>query len=353
MANDGFGLGAQRRAVGGEELTQVKTELAAYLQALRSGQPTDELQPTCGLIILKEKIAANGDYNLSAERNRGKGKTSHKWPMVELRTVCEDIRTGPFGTLLHRSDYVDQGIPLVNPQDIVDGSIVTDKIKTVSSETRDRMRDFTLRERDIVIGRRGEMGRCAIVSAEMNGSLCGTGSCIIRLTAACDVHFVALQLRSQRVAAHLEQQSVGVTMKNLNHRILNALQIPLPPLEVQKEIVAEIAGYQKVINGARAVLDHYRPHIPIHPDWPMVELGEIIEDKPKNGYSGKPVARVTDVKVLTLSATTSGKLDLSKFKYLDEEIPQSAACRCRKGDIYLQRGKHRAGNYCLDSGTVQ
>ena len=52
------------------------------------------------------------------------------------------------------------------------------------------------------------------------------------------------------------------------------LQIPLPPLEVQKEIVAEIEGYQKVINGARAVLDHYRPHIPIHPDWPMVTLGE-------------------------------------------------------------------------------
>ena len=54
------------------------------------------------------------------------------------------------------------------------------------------------------------------------------------------------------------------------------LQIPLPPLEVQKEIVAEIEGYQKVINGARAVLDHYRPHIPIHPDWPMVELGEFL-----------------------------------------------------------------------------
>ena len=55
---------------------------------------------------------------------------------------------------------------------------------------------------------------------------------------------------------------------------LAQFQIPLPPLEVQKEIVAEIEGYQKVIDGARAVLDNYRPHIPIHPDWPMVELAE-------------------------------------------------------------------------------
>ena len=50
---------------------------------------------------------------------------------------------------------------------------------------------------------------------------------------------------------------------------LENIQIPLPPLDVQQEIVAEIEGYQKVINGARAVLDNYRPHIPIHPDWPM------------------------------------------------------------------------------------
>ena len=52
-------------------------------------------------------------------------------------------------------------------------------------------------------------------------------------------------------------------------------QIPLPPLEVQKEIVAEIEGYQKVIDGARAVVDNYRPHIPIDPAWPMVTFGDV------------------------------------------------------------------------------
>ena len=133
-------------------------------------------------------------------------------------------------------------------------------------------------------------------------------------------------------------RSAGANINNLSGGLLYRFQIPLPPLAVQQEIVAEIEGYQKVINGARAVLDHYRPHIPIHPDWPMVELSEVIESKPKNGYSGKPVDRVTDIKVLSLSATTSGTLDLSKSKYLDEEIPLNAPCRCRNGDIYLQRG---------------
>jgi type I restriction enzyme M protein len=65
-----------------------------------------------------------------------------------------------------------------------------------------------------------------------------------------------------------------VAQANLSSKWVADYQIPLPPLEVQKEIVAEIEGYQKVINGARAVIDNYRPHIPIHPDWPMVPLGE-------------------------------------------------------------------------------
>ena len=62
------------------------------------------------------------------------------------------------------------------------------------------------------------------------------------------------------------------------------IQIPLPPLEVQKEIVAEIEGYQKVIDGARAVLDNYRPHIPIHPDWPMVQLGDVCRIIDSDGH---------------------------------------------------------------------
>jgi type I restriction enzyme M protein len=67
VENDGFGLGAQRRAIEKNDLPQVRAELAAYLQALRSHQPIADLQPTCGLIVPKEKIAANGDYNLSGE----------------------------------------------------------------------------------------------------------------------------------------------------------------------------------------------------------------------------------------------------------------------------------------------
>jgi len=85
----------------------------------------------------------------------------------------------------------------------------------------------------------------------------------------------------------------GGGQPQFNGNALNQLQIPLPPLEVQKEIVAEIEGYQKVIDGARAVLDNYRPRIPIHPDWPLVELGEVLtlqrgDDLPKHQWEVGP-----------------------------------------------------------------
>jgi type I restriction enzyme M protein len=68
---------------------------------------------------------------------------------------------------------------------------------------------------------------------------------------------------------------VGGSLSRANPGAVAEIKIPVPPLEIQKEIVAELEGYQKVINGARAVLENYSPHIPIQPEWPTVELGEL------------------------------------------------------------------------------
>jgi type I restriction enzyme M protein len=313
----------------------VQTELAAYLGALRNGQPTDQLQPTCGLIVAKEQIAANGDYNLSGERYRERGGAPTTFPRVRLANVCESILTGPFGSSLHQSDYVLNGIPVINPQNIVDGVVVKDSSKTVSLDTRDRLKEFTLRENDIVIARRGEMGRCAIVTAEMNGWLCGTGCFVIRVRPAFDVRFVLLQLTSSKVKTRLEEQAVGVTLLNLNQGILSNLEIPLPPLDVQKEIVAEIEGYQKVINGARAVLDNYRPHVPIHPDWPMVRLADVCETITDGDHQPPPKAKEGVPFVTITNIDDDHELDFTKTFFVPETYYEnlSPSRKPRKGDI--------------------
>ena len=93
----------------------------------------------------------------------------------------------------------------------------------------------------------------------------------------------------------------------LNIPLLKSIQIPLPPLEVQREIVAEIEVYQKVIDGARTVFENYRPHVPIDPAWPVVDIGEIAAVESGFGfpldYQGKkdeaiPFLKVSDMNLV-------------------------------------------------------
>ena len=130
----------------------------------------------------------------------------------------------------------------------------------------------------------------------------------------------------------------GVGLVHITKGNLERIEIPLPPVDEQKRIVAELDGYRKIIEGARQIIANYKPTIQIDPKWPTVELRKVITEKPKNGYSGKPVDYPTATKVLSLSATTAGRLDPARFKYLDEEIGETSSARCRKGDILLQRG---------------
>jgi type I restriction enzyme M protein len=176
------------------------------------------------------------------------------WPIKTLRDACDAILTGPFGTALHESDYVADGIPVINPKNIVEGRISREGAKAVAAQTRDRLQEFTVRENDIVIGRRGEMGRCAVVTSDMNGWLCGTGCFVIRLNDQCDTRFAHLQISSPAVKGYLEAQAVGVTMMNLNQGILSSLQFPLPPIETQRAIVAEIEAEQTLVNANRELI---------------------------------------------------------------------------------------------------
>ena len=142
--------------------------------------------------------------------------------------------------MLHQSDYVAKGIPLVNPMNIVNEHILPSDKMMVSEETAERLKTYRLKKDDVVIGRRGEMGRCAVVTEVENGWLCGTGSFFLRLHTEIYRPFFIKVLRSEFSKSYLLDGSVGATMNNLNHRILSNSPFPLPPLSEQKRIVVEI-----------------------------------------------------------------------------------------------------------------
>lgn len=163
-----------------------------------------------------------------------------KWEMVKLGEVAEKIQIGPFGTQLHKSDYINGGIPLINPMHINNNKIQPDKSFSVSEEKYKELSNYYLQKGDVVLGRRGEMGRCAVVSEKEDGMLCGTGSLYIRGGDALFADYLCRLLSSQKIILYFENASSGTTMSNLNRGIIENCEIPFPPLPDQHRIVQEI-----------------------------------------------------------------------------------------------------------------
>ena len=150
------------------------------------------------------------------------------------------IFTGPFGSLLHKHDYVENGIPLVNPAHISPFGIEPDNRKTVSNETASRLANYIMRAGDIVIGRRGEMGRCALITDVEDGWLCGTGSFFIKPSNRCDAAYLVHLLRSEECKQQLEKIAGGAVMPNLSNTDLSNFVVELPSIDEQKRIVSQI-----------------------------------------------------------------------------------------------------------------
>jgi type I restriction enzyme S subunit len=163
------------------------------------------------------------------------------WQAARISEILVELQTGPFGSSLHQSDYQKGGIPVINPASIKNERLVPVESMAVGPKTLERLATFKLREGDIVMARRGEMGRCAFVTKQEHGWLCGTGSLILRLPKFVFPNFFVTLIGSPFVREYLGGSAVGATMQNLNQSILLNLVIGLPPLAEQHRIVAKVA----------------------------------------------------------------------------------------------------------------
>ena len=154
----------------------------------------------------------------------------HGYPKIPLSKLAE-IKIGPFGSLLHKEDYIANGHALVNPSHIVAGKISVDKELTVSDEKFRELSAYHLQVGDVVMGRRGEMGRCAVV--QTGGLLCGTGSILIRTKGEVTADYLQKIISFPSFKKGIEDMAVGQTMPNLNVPIVSKFQIIQPPIEVQ------------------------------------------------------------------------------------------------------------------------
>ena len=164
------------------------------------------------------------------------------WEWCRLAPLLHYLSTGPFGSALHKRDYVQGGIPLINPMHIdMEKAIITPSDNArISPETAERLSAYKLSIGDIVIARRGEMGRAAIITEKEQGWLCGTGSFFLHFSSLFFNDYFINFIHTPYSKKQLGGTAVGTTMCNLNHKILSDLLIPIPPLTEQKRIVSQI-----------------------------------------------------------------------------------------------------------------
>jgi type I restriction enzyme M protein len=341
VENDGFNLGAQRRPIEKNDLPQVAAEIADYLGRLRAHELVEELNPTLGLIVPKEKIAANGEYNLSGARYRVETIRNHTFPLVHLGN-SELFRVESGGT--PKSDveeFWNGGIQWATLIDLPATDFITElrsTKRTISESGLQKSSAKLIPVNSIIVSTRATIGRIAINRVPIATNQ-GFKNVIIKESDRAIPEYVALALT--KMVPTMNAWATGGTFKEISKSTFCELQIPLPPLEAQKEIVAEIEGYQKVIDGARAVLDNYRPHISINPDWPMVSLGDSCESI-MDGTHFSPTNTVSGERLyITSKNVRENRLDLTNVRYISEEDHRSIFSRCpvRRGDVlYIKDG---------------
>lgn len=170
------------------------------------------------------------------------------WYKDTLGSVSEKIQTGPFGSQLHQSDYRDEGVPVIMPKDMIEGRISILSIARISEEHVERLKQHKVKSGDIVYSRRGDVGKCALITDKEEDWLCGTGCLKVTLNPKKIIpKFAFYQLQRKESIGWLINHAVGSTMLNLNTSILTKLPIEITDLDNQQSIVNILASYDDLI----------------------------------------------------------------------------------------------------------
>ena len=302
--NDGYNLGAQRNKVKGGQLGDAVELLREYKKATNARIKNEDISALVAKYefahaIEKTKIGEDGDYHLSGERYKVLivGKTDYD--LFELQDLF-DIKRG--GSPRPINDYITENENGINWIKIGDTKVGDKYINSTKQKIKPEglKKSRLVEPGDFILSNSMSYGRPYIVN--ITGAI-HDGWLVFKQKKQNLLHdYIFIILSSQFVKDQFSKSATGGVVKNLNINLVKKVQIPLPPLSIQEEIVAEIEGYQKIIDGAKMVVENYKPQIDIDPDWEMVELGEIcikITDgshfSPKTTDQGYPYVTVKDL----------------------------------------------------------
>lgn len=261
VATDGFDLGAQRREIQKNDLPEALEILYSYKETLEIAEFHKNLHP---LLVEKSKIADSGDWNLSGEKYRVSTILQNsKFEMVELGELCDILNGYAFDSSCFNDQAV--GMPLIRIRDV----------NTWLSGTYynwEYDEKYIIQTWDFLIWMDWDFKATQWKhwAALLNQRVCKLYN--FRNTSKEFVYFLI-----QKELDKIHKDTFAVTVKHLSSSQISKIKIPLPHLDIQDQIVAELDRYQKIIDGARQVVKNYKPAIKTDPSWEMVECWKIFE----------------------------------------------------------------------------
>ncbi|MDZ7919324.1 N-6 DNA methylase [Rhodoferax sp.] len=247
VQNDGFNLGAQRRAVVNSDLPEATRLLRGWMTV----QDKFEGDGVMAQAVARGRIGESGDFNLSGERYVATPASISNFDQIAIGDVVTTV-TAP--VKIQRVEYADTGrYPIIDQSQ-----------DSIAGWTDDESAIVRIPKQLVIFGDH----TCAVKLIDQPFAQGADGIKILQTEDSLLPKFLYFFLKCNPLEADGYKRHFG----DLKRKV-----IPLPPLEVQHQIVTEIEGYQKIIDGARQVLDNYKPHIVVSPDWPVVDLKDVSE----------------------------------------------------------------------------
>ncbi|MFA5242094.1 MAG: N-6 DNA methylase [Sulfuricella sp.] len=272
VENDGYNLGAQRRAVTGSGLPEAQRHLREFFSNAEAFENSAMAHK-----VERARIGENGEWNLSGERYRDRETTASEYPHVPLATIAE-IAAG--NSAPQDAKYFENGkFRFVRTSDV--GAV---HLSDSFASSADRLNELAVEELRLrlfppgtilfpksgastFLNHRVVLKESAYVSSHLAAIICDLSKALPAFVYRLLCEIDARTLTPDQAYPSLKLPDIG------------GISIPLPPLKIQEEIVAEIEGYQKIIDGARQVVENYRSRINVQPDWPLIPLSELFSTK--------------------------------------------------------------------------
>lgn len=315
MSNDGFDVGAQRRPIEGSELEEI-TKIITDFQ-----NNVDVSENPLVTLATREEMKAL-DFDLTAERYKKEDFVDSVFPLVPVKEVCE-LRLG--GTpSKERVDFWTKGdIKWISSKYIDNYGKITN-FDLISEEALSNSSTKIAPKNSTIVITRVSVGKTAF--ADDDYAINQDMTCLIPKE---NLHNKFLFLMSSNLAKAIEKSAQGIGVKGVTQKFLSDLKFPLPPLSVQEEIVAEIEGYQKIVDSAREILEHYKPTIKIDPSWERVTLGSVCDVR--DGTHDSPKATLKGFPLVTSKNLKDGFVDLNNVTLISSEDYESINKRSKVG----------------------